>query len=159
MSINAIVACDLGFGIGNRGKLPWPKNDDDMKWFRDCTLGQVVVMGHSTWKSIGSKPLPYRTNVVITGSNIDGPDHIESGDMKNILTRLKNKYQDKTIWIIGGADIYKQAFPFCDRLFLTRFNRIYDCDTYIDEKILDQFPFIVMQKTLNNGIKFQERER
>ena len=59
--IRAILAHDAYWGIGKDGDLPWPKNPDDLKWFKECTEGGVVVMGKTTWDSLPNKPLPKRT--------------------------------------------------------------------------------------------------
>lgn len=132
MSVNAILAHDVKYGIGRNGELPWPRNDADMKWFRDCTNGHVVVMGRKTWESIGCKKLTNRTNIVVTRSKIEGkPDGVYYGDMKNLITMLKNEYPDLKIWIIGGGDIYKQTLLFCDNIFITKFNEDYACDTFV----------------------------
>jgi dihydrofolate reductase len=142
MSVNVILACDLNFGIGNEGHLPWPKNDRDMQWFRDHTIGHVVLMGRTTWESIGSKPLPKRINVVVTSKTLDGPDFTISGDMEQILQTVAAKYPDLHIWVMGGADIYQQAIPFCNKLYLTTINGMYECDRYVESGIITKFPII-----------------
>lgn len=142
MSINAILAHDDNYGIGKNGGLPWPNNSADMKWFRDCTIGHVVVMGRKTWESIGSKPLPSRVNVVISNQefphpNDGGPDHVLSGNItegKGIHILLNELYPDLKIWIIGGADIYKQTLHLCHNIYLTHIPGDYQCDTFIPMK-------------------------
>ena len=70
--MKAIFAVDANFGIGKNGTLPWPKNKDDFAWFREHTLGKTIVMGRRTWDDPAfPKPLPKRTNVVVTSSPID----------------------------------------------------------------------------------------
>lgn len=140
MTVNAILARDLDGGIGLKNELPWERNPKDMKWFRDHTLGHVVVMGRSTWESLGSKPLPGRTNVVITTKQLEGPDHTDSGHMQFVLQRLKDKYPGRYIWVIGGADIYSQALQFCDGLYLTTFNRHYETDRSVSFDPEKEFP-------------------
>jgi dihydrofolate reductase len=158
MTINAILACDLGFGIGIEGDLPWPKNKRDMQWFKDHTKDGVVLMGRTTWESIGSKPLPNRINVVVTTRHLEGPDYTLAGDMENIVNKTKEKYPDNTIWIIGGADIYEQALPHCDKLYLTRINKTYDCDRYVESDIITKFPVIHKWKE-DEELTFQIRGR
>lgn len=154
MTINAILAHDDKFGIGKNGDLPWERNDADMKWFRDCTLGHVVVMGRKTWESIGSKKLPKRTNVVVTRSKIEGsPDSVYYGEMGVLLQMLKRDYPDLKIWIIGGADIYRQAMPFCDNVYLTHFKGDYNCDTFVPiNQYLDRHA--IMAKKEQDGLTF-----
>lgn len=132
MTVNAILAHDDKFGIGKNGNLPWPHNPADMKWFRDCTKGHIVVMGRKTWESLGSKKLPNRTNIVVTRSKIEGePDGTYYGEMSKLIAMIKKEYPDLKTWIIGGADIYKQAIPFCDNIYLTHFPGDYGCDTFV----------------------------
>jgi len=157
-NVNAILACDLNFGIGMKGDLPWPKNKEDLSWFRNWTLGHVVIMGRTTWESIGSKPLPKRTNVVVTSKNIEDADYVTSGDMKYILQRVQKKFDGRYIWIIGGEEIYRQALPYCDKLYLTKMARAYECDRFVDEGILDQFPKVI-SSIPSTGMQFEVRER
>jgi dihydrofolate reductase len=157
MSVNAILACDLDFGIGNEGNLPWPKNKRDMDWFRDNTMGHVVLMGRTTWESIGSKPLSKRTNVVVTSKVIDA-DFTMSGDMGKIIQYVKEIYDGLHIWVIGGADIYQQAIPFCDKLYLTTINNKFKCDRYVESDIITKFPVIEYWKE-DEEITFQIRRR
>ena len=135
MTVNAILAHDDNYGIGKNGTMPWPHNDADMKWFRDCTLNHVVIMGRKTWESIGSKKLPGRTNIVVTRSELIGtPDSIYFGEISKLINMLKREYPDLKIWIIGGGDIYKQALTHCDNIYVTKFGGDYECDTFVDMK-------------------------
>lgn len=142
MSINAIVAMDGNRGIGWENKLPWPHNKKDMQWFRDQTSGHVVVMGRKTWESLGNKKLPNRINVVLTNNpwSIEGsPDHIISGEVESILDLLAEEYPDLHIWVIGGADIYLQALPHCDKLYVTMMKKAYRCDAFLYDRHLEDF--------------------
>lgn len=144
MTINAIFACDANFGIGKNNDLPWDRHDGDMLWFRNNTKGHVVVMGRKTWESIGSKSLPNRTNVVVTSQDLmsdEGakPHATWNGDIDLCISHLKKTYPELKIWIIGGADIYKQAFPYCDHIYMTKFHAEYDCDTFIDTNKFSSF--------------------
>ena len=143
--IRAILACDDNWGIGKDGTLPWPHNKKDMKWFRDNTVGHVVVMGRKTWESFGSRPLPNRINVVISNNKFPhprdgGPDHVLSGDLESGLKVLLSElYPNLKLWIIGGANIYRQALPFCDKLYITRIKGSYKCDTFMYNQDFDGF--------------------
>lgn len=136
-NINAILAHDDKWGIGKNNDLPWERNAADMKWFRDCTIGHVVVMGRKTWESIGSKPLSKRVNVVVSNQQFPdpkngGPDHVLSGDVsQGIRTLLNDLYPDLKIWIIGGANLYKQTLSHCDNIYLTHIAGDYSCDTFV----------------------------
>lgn len=160
MKVNAILACDLKFGIGYKGDLPWPKNNIDMKWFQKNTSGGIVLMGRTTWESIGSKPLLNRINIVITNKDIDGPDFTMSGNMKNIIERIREEQgQDRDLWIMGGANVYEQAYKYCDKLFLTTFDQEYECDKYISTELINSFPSIEYLWKTDKGIKFQVKGR
>lgn len=132
VNVNAILACDAEGGIGKNNDLPWPKNELDMKWFKKNTSCGVVVMGRKTWESLGSKCLPKRINVVVSSSDVEGPDHVMGGDIKEIISNIRELYPQKQIWIIGGANLYEQSFEHCDYVYLTEMTDTYDCDTFID---------------------------
>lgn len=149
MTINAIIAYDDKFGIGKNGKLPWEHCPADMKWFRECTNGHVVIMGRKTWESLGSKKLPNRINIVVTRSNIEGnPDGVYQGEMDKLFRMIKREYSDLKTWVIGGADIYKQSMPFCDNIYTTQFSGDYNCDT-----------FVPMNEYLGNYLKAASRQQ
>lgn len=146
MTVNAILACDIKYGIGKNNGLPWPKNDTDMKWFKDNTNGHVVVMGRRTWESLGNKKLPNRINVVVSHNpkEVKGaPDSINYGTMGEIIHSLKKQYPLLKIWIIGGADIYRQSLFYCNNLYLTKFKQEYECDSHVDPENFKSFDKLV----------------
>lgn len=142
--IRAILACDEEWGIGKNGGLPWPHNPADLKWFKKCTLGGVVVMGKSTWDSLpdNSQPLPGRNNVIVTSSIDDknGPYHYLSFDQAGAHLKEMSKLQN--IWVIGGAKLVDGLLPIIDEIWLSRINGIHDCDTILPiKKIKEQYLF------------------
>lgn len=151
MTVNAILAMDMNGGIGKNNALPWPHNHQDMKWFKQNTAGGVVVMGRNTWESLGSKKLPNRKNIVITKSGVSGdPDEVYFGEMQKLLQVIQSDNPAKTIWVIGGADIYRQALPFCENLYLTKFKQEYECDAFIDRSLLLPFQKLMTGVGLSN---------
>lgn len=137
--IRAILACDEHWGIGKDGDLPWPHNSADLKWFKECTDGDVVVMGRKTWDSLPKRPLPNRENVVITSSNTASDEYI-SGDIKSISKLLPQMNFTKNVWVIGGASIFEQLLSYIDEIWISRISGTYDCDTHLSEdKITDYF--------------------
>lgn len=137
--IRAILACDEHWGIGKDGDLPWPHNSADLKWFKECTDGGVVVMGRKTWDSLPKRPLPNRENVVITSSNTASDEYI-SGDIKSISKLLPQMNFTKNVWVIGGASIFEQLLSYIDEIWISRISGTYDCDTHLSEdKITDYF--------------------
>lgn len=139
MILNAILACDINGGIGKNGGLPWPYHKEDMKWFRKVTTDGIVIMGRTTWESIGSKPLQKRLNIVLTKQTkkSDSTKLIFSTDPEHILHVLN--YTNSKVWIIGGKTVYEQFLPRCEKLYLTKFKQAYDCDTFISTDLLKPF--------------------
>lgn len=141
--IKAIVAMDDNFGIGKDGTLPWPHNKHDMTHFKEQTTGHVVVMGSKTWADEKMpKPLPNRINAVITRN----PDNVPAGadryiteDVPNCITDLQADFPDKDIWVIGGANLFKQTIDIVEELHLTRIVGDYNCDTKLSESFLEDF--------------------
>jgi dihydrofolate reductase len=132
--ITAIFAIDDDFGIGDQGSIPWPNNKEDMRWFRDVTTSQIVVMGRKTWDSPDMpKPLPGRHNVVFTNQMIvsEGITQIK-GNVCEGIQYLHKQYPENDIFVIGGADLLMQAKPVIECVFVTRIPGSYFCDTTID---------------------------
>lgn len=145
--INAIFACDINNGIGYKGGLPWPHNSEDMKWFKESTRGDVVVMGRKTWESIGKKPLPKRKNIIISSERQTSDDPWVDFDtsVQNTLNEL-GSYKTFNTWIIGGATIYEQAMDRCEHIYMTRFKEAYECDTFISKELLKPFQKLIYSR-------------
>jgi dihydrofolate reductase len=147
MSIKAILAHDSRWGIGRHGDLPWPKNTEDLKWFRKMTDGQSVVMGRKTWESLKVKPLPNRLNFVITSTSMENynpaPHASYGGDdvtkiIKDVIEARYGGIDD--IWIIGGAQLIESCLDIIDELWLNNVGGDYDCDIFLPkEKITEMF--------------------
>jgi dihydrofolate reductase len=148
--INAILAMDKNYGIGKNGSLPWPRHAEDMKWFYECTKGHVVVMGSTTWNSLGAKKLPGRVNIVCSSRAVAGePDRVHNVPLSDTLRFLQNlemEYPNQKIWIIGGSQIYKQMLPFCKTLYMTVFFAEYNCDTFVDYETIGAFEDLLSLK-------------
>lgn len=133
--IAAIFAVDTNGGLGYEGTLPWPKNSEDLKWFKTNTQGQIVVMGRRTWDDpMMPKPLPNRANIVISNRSLDDYPTVTvfSGDWLTSLKLLRNNVNNKDIFIIGGAGILQQCLPILDKIYLTKINTEYPSDVTID---------------------------
>jgi dihydrofolate reductase len=145
--IKAIFATDLSGGLGKAGTLPWPHDREDMQWFRNATLGHVVVMGSNTWADeTMPKPLPGRHTVVVTNQDIklfpDAHDVIAGSMLMPSLQVLALNHQGKDIWIIGGAKLIHSTKHLFDQIYLTTFHDSYDCDVVLDmQKLLQDFNF------------------
>ena len=126
--ISAIVAVDYNWGIGFNGDL-LEHIPEDLKYFKTLTVGNTVIMGRKTWDSLPKKPLPNRTNIVITGNPnmYNDAEFMDLFDAKLYL--IYNKNED--IFIIGGGKIYEELLPMCDRVYVTKIFKDHNqVDTY-----------------------------
>ena len=134
MRLAVICAMSRNGVIGKDNGLPW-NLPGDLKHFKETTLGCPIIMGRKTWDSIG-RPLPGRTNIIVTRSGEVGSDGIKIADsFKSALDLAKlclATARDNEVFVIGGAQIYKEAFPLANRLYLTRVNSFVDGDTYLE---------------------------
>ena len=115
--------------IGASGRIPW-RIPEDMKRFKALTMGKPIVMGRKTWDSFPKKPLPGRTNIVITRDaawKADGAVAVHSLDEALAQARRENPAE---IAIIGGAEIYKAALPRATRVELTQVHTNVAGDTH-----------------------------
>ena len=138
--IIGLFAVDEQGGMGANNDLPWPRNKEDMMWFKRVTENQVVVMGKRTWESEGMPhPLPNRHNVVITHNFMPREDIVQiRGNVIDGLKFIQEKFKKEQvdIFVIGGPDILMQARTVMDKVFLTRVPGEFFCDVSID---IDQF--------------------
>ena len=131
-SFKAIAAMSENRVIGNAGEIPWHL-PEDFKWFKSTTMGGILVMGRKTYESIG-RPLPGRDTYVLSrqAREIRG---VHSFTDLSVLDHLDT---NKTIWIAGGGEIYKQMLPKCSELYLSRIHREVEGDAFFPE-FEDQF--------------------
>lgn len=120
----AIAAMSLNRVIGHQGNIPWHL-PEDFRWVKECTSGQVIAMGRKTLESMG-RPLPNRTNVVLSRKDFNHPGcvHLRSFD------ELEQYPTDKTVWIFGGAEIYRQSLPKTAEIYLTVVKREVEGDAF-----------------------------
>ena len=131
VSIIAAMAENRVIGVNNT--LPW-RLPADLRHFRRVTTGHHVIMGRRNYESIG-KPLPDRTNIVVTRN----PSYRAPGCLvkHSVEDALRSAQNDPEVFVIGGAEIYRQALDRADRLYLTLIHAEVQGDTYfppIDEK-------------------------
>ena len=130
--LKAIAAMAENRVIGNGGDIPW-HIPADFKWFKQTTIGGILVMGRKTYDSIG-RPLPGRDTYVLGRQPREIPG-VHSFTNLEVLDHLET---DKTIWIAGGGEIYAQMLPHCSELYLSRVHHKYDGDAFFPE-FEDQF--------------------
>ena len=128
--MNLIVAVDKNWAIGKDNKL-LVSIPQDMKFFRETTMGKVVVMGRKTLESFpGGQPLKKRTNIVLTrDKNYQVKDAVIVHSVDELLEELKN-YDEKEIYVIGGESIYRALLPYCKVAHVTKIDHAYEADTY-----------------------------
>ncbi len=126
-TFKAIAAMAENRIIGNQGDIPWHL-PDDFKWFKKTTMDQILVMGRKTYESIG-RPLPGRETFVLSRT----PREIAGVHTITDLETLDHLDTEKTIWIAGGGEIYKQMLPRCSELYLTRVHRQVEGDAFFPE--------------------------
>lgn len=129
--MNMIAAVDSNWGIGRAGGL-LAHIPTDMKYFRDHTLGKVVVMGRQTLESFpGKKGLPGRINYVLTSDpNYSAERCITVNSIQELRDKL-SQYNPDDIWLIGGASLYNQFYRECGRLYITKMDADLGADTFI----------------------------
>jgi len=116
MTLSVIVAMASNGVIGSGGKLPWHL-PDDLRRFKALTLGHPVIMGRRTWESMG-KPLAGRRNLVVSRRsdwNAEGAEVVPS-----LAEALARCAAAEEVFVIGGAELYREALLRADRLYITR---------------------------------------
>ena len=130
-AISMIVARSRNHVIGKDNQMPW-KISADLQFFKKVTMGYPIIMGRKTWESIG-RPLPGRRNVVVSrNTNYSAIGAELVGSLDQALELLK---EFKRVFVIGGQQLFTQAFPQADELFITEIEIQVDGDTYLKFQI------------------------
>lgn len=129
MSLSLIVAMDRNRVIGRDGDLPW-RQRADLQRFKRVTMGHAIIMGRKTWDSI-QRLLPGRTTIIVTRQSPWSVDGALTAHSLEEAVRLAG--EDGEPFITGGAQLYQQALPLVDRLYLTRVDAEVEGDTYFPE--------------------------
>jgi dihydrofolate reductase len=140
MIISLIVAASTNNVIGKDNRLLWHL-PSDMKYFKNTTWGMPVVMGRKTYEALAGEPLPGRFNFVITRNKDWDPGKekkaLVAPDLETAL-RMAEETDCKETFVIGGGQIYAEAMPVADRIYMTRVHTVLEGDTWfpvIDEKV------------------------
>lgn len=130
--ISLIAAVAKNRAIGKDGQLLWHL-PEDMRYFRETTRGKPVIMGRKTWESLPDsfRPLPGRKNIVISRN----PSYDAAGGtlVGSLEEALRQTEENEEVFVIGGADIYRQALPLAHRLYLTEVAQDFDADAFFPE--------------------------
>lgn len=139
--ISIIVVVGKNREIGFENKLLW-NIPEDMQRFKKITTGHTVVMGDKTFESIGGA-LPERKNIVVTFDKDYQAEGAEvSNSLKDVLKEAKNS--DEEVFVIGGGQIYKQALPMADKLYITEVDDVPEADVYFPD--YSEFNKIIFEK-------------
>lgn len=132
MSIAIVAAVARNGVIGARGGMPWHL-PDELRLFKETTLGHVLVMGRRTYESIG-RPLPGRTTIVVTRRDdwSAGDDEVVvAHDVEEALERARSL--DEQVFVVGGGEVYTAALPYADTLVITFVDQEPEGDTTFPE--------------------------
>lgn len=159
MEIVAIVAVAQNLAIGKDGKLPW-RYSSDLRFFKQITTGNAVVMGWNTWASI-AKPLPNRLNIVLSRT------HEVEHQPAVLLTRTREEiltlrdYLKCDLFITGGASVYELFRGDIEKWIVTEIPQtVEDADTFMPQNFLDGFEPLESKILEDNlVVKFYERSR
>ena len=141
-----IVAVYDDWGIGKDGTQPIAVSAD-RKFFREMTRGAMVIVGRKTLADFpGGKPLPNRTNVVLSRSKVDMPGVVVCPTTEEAAALAKTV--DRAM-VIGGGSIYRQMLPYCDTAYITKVHVTPESDTWFPN--LDEVPAWEMAEILQSG--------
>ena len=130
--MNIILAADRNWAIGKDNDL-LIHLPGDLKYFKKMTTGKTVIMGRKTLESLpGGKPLPNRRNIILTRADdfqVSGAEVLNS--IEDVLHLIKSgNIESDEAFVIGGADIYKQMMPYCDKFYITKIEAELPADRY-----------------------------
>jgi dihydrofolate reductase len=136
--ISIVVAYDQNQVIGYQNQLPWHL-PNDLKHFKEVTTGKTIVMGRSTFESIG-KALPNRKNIVLTRSTSFHVDQVET------IHQIEDVFAWENAMIIGGASVYGQFLPYADDLYITEIDHSFQGDTFFPTWSKSDFELLSQRK-------------
>jgi len=154
--ISIIVSIGKNLVIGRQDKLMWPI-PEDLKRFKRLTMGHPVIMGRKTFESILAtlgKPLPGRTNIVISRRNLDIEGAVAVHSLEEAIQKA-GEVDKEEIFIGGGAQVYEQALPYVDKLYLTLIDDVKKGDTFFPpyEHLFTKKMF--EEEREHNGLKYK----
>jgi dihydrofolate reductase len=149
--ISIIVAIAKNFAIGRNNQLLW-HIPSDLKRFKKITAGHQVIMGKLTYLSLPVRPLPNRTNVVITDDREETFEECKTVYSINEALDLCNENDES--FIIGGGSVYRQFLPLCNKLYLTVVNKDFEADTFFPQVDLSEWRLIEKEDHTDDSLGF-----
>lgn len=135
LTVSLIVARTLNHIIGRENAMPWHL-PVDLAWFRQHTLGKPVIMGRKTYESIG-RLLPKRPNIILSRHHLEIEGAYSATSLEQALDIARKMANADEVMIIGGGELYKQALPLANRLYLTEIQTELDGDTVFSPDLSD----------------------
>lgn len=152
-NITMIASVGKNLEIGKDNKLLWPIKED-LKFFKDQTMGKPIVMGMSTFESMNRRKLPGRQSIILTRKNIELDGIIIVHSKEELLDYIE-KYKDE-VMIIGGASIYNQMLEYSNKLILTEVQKTCsDADSYFPYFNKDEWNREVLSELEEDNIKYK----
>ncbi|MFN4286366.1 MAG: dihydrofolate reductase [Lacibacter sp.] len=131
--ISLIVAASTNNAIGKNNQLLWHL-PQDLKFFKNTTWAMPVIMGRKTFEAIGSKPLPGRTNIIISSQSGETVlPHLIYANSIDAALQQAARCNTKEVFVAGGAQIYSQFMPLAGRIYLTRVHAHFEADAFFPE--------------------------
>jgi dihydrofolate reductase len=160
MSERALLAMVVAIGdngaIGKDGKVPW-RIPEDMKHFKNVTMGHAIIMGRKTWDEVG-RPLPGRRNLVVSrqpGLTLEGAEVFPTLEAAIVAARAT----DPEPHVIGGSTIYDAAMPLATRIYLTEVHRDVEADTFFPPFDRSVWREVSRRPAETEGVEFVTLER
>lgn len=155
--VSIIAAVSENGVIGKTGRIPWHISAD-FKQFKEKTTGHAIIMGRTTFRSLG-RPLPNRTNIVITRDTaFQAPGCVVCSSLKEALEKAK-AIEPQEIFVIGGGQVYAEAIGRADKLYLTLVYKEFEGDTFFPD--YSDFKIVSKRDGESEGLQysFLELER
>ncbi|NLM21801.1 MAG: dihydrofolate reductase [Peptococcaceae bacterium] len=157
-----ILSADRNWGIGYQGQLLL-RIPEDMKFFKQMTVGKVVVMGRGTFESLpGKQPLKDRTNIVLSSKMTSRDDGLIICRTLELLLQELKKYKPEDIFVIGGEKVFHQLLPYCRKAYITKIDRTFPADRFLinldesqDWKLVSQSEWKIYNDTPFCFVKYE----
>ncbi len=147
-----IIACvDKNGGLGKDNELLY-RFKEDMKFFRDHTMGKKMIMGRKTLESL-PKLLPGRIHLVLSHKKIDNPEVTTFTSIEEFLDYANQN--DEEIMVIGGARIYSELYPYTNKMLLTEVEDSKEADAFFPDFSKDDWESEVLSEHIESGIKYK----
>jgi dihydrofolate reductase len=148
--ISLLVAMGRNHVIGLDNRMPWHL-PNDLKYFKERTVNHTIIMGRKTFESIG-RVLPKRKHVVLTRGTPELPEEVKIIHDLDIVKNWNENNPDEEYFIIGGGNVYEQAIPIADRLYITWIDEDFEGDTFFPNYSLEEWDL----QEKKQGVKNEE---